>query len=513
MRLRGIFLMLAVVMLCLPAGANGFEEVERMVNLTLQIRQRPGTEQLLRDYFENSGCQNDTVYAVLYVPSNCPRCEVFFMKMFYKMMKKHEGNEIVLIAAYPSPKAAARYNRKNQFPADVYMYDTTQVYDKIFNFNIGVLSVPYVMKIDRKNGCMVVGGNAGLLSDEFIEQLLAYNTPIEMMEFANNVNEGWENSDITIGEIDAPGLEQACEYRLEMSDGYAVSSVYSIPKFHKQYFVYNDRLESAVLLFEADERNKLLRQTAVIEADSTERYRFIEIPERKFKQWGDVSYIPLEPDIINDSTVAVSYSLPNIKYMNGDSTNQGYFNKASMIFRNAATGERLPMEWDTYDPFATKYMYAHYTTTLYGGYRMEHCYKFTWPMEYERWEYEHITERNPFCDEFYDTPNPIFAIFDRKTGLPVKHIGQLEMCQRRSRTGYYYSNFEACVYGDKVAYTNGYTGRCMCATRPTSKPRCAAMWHSRLTPTLSRRSTRHRFTPTSMPAATTASSHAASRKW
>ena len=107
--------MLAVVMLCLPAGANGFEEVERMVNLTLQIRQRPGTEQLLRDYFENSGCQNDTVYAVLYVPSNCPRCEVFFMKMFYKMMKKHEGNEIVLIAAYPSPKAAARYNRKNQY--------------------------------------------------------------------------------------------------------------------------------------------------------------------------------------------------------------------------------------------------------------------------------------------------------------------------------------------------------------------------------------------------------------
>lgn len=184
-----------------------------------------------------------------------------------------------------------------------------------------------------------------------------------------------------------------------------------------------------------------------------------------------------------------------------------------MIFRNAATGERLPMEWDTYDPFATKYMYGHYTTTLYGGYKMEHCYKLTWPMEYERWEYEHITERNPFCDEFYDTPNPIFAIFDRKTGLPVKHIGQLEMCQRRSRTGYYYSNFEACVYGDKVAYTNGYTGRCMCATRPTSKPRCAAMWHSRLTPTLSRRSTRHRFTPTSMPAATTASSHAASRKW
>ena len=453
--------MLAVATLCLTAGmsgANGFEEVEKMVNLSLQIRQRPGTEQLLRDYFEHSGCMNDTVYAVLYGPRNCPRCETFFMKAFYKMMKEHEGNEIALIAAYPSAKAAERYNKKNEFPADVYMYDTTQVYDKIFNFNVGALSVPYVMKIDRKNGRMVVGGNAAFLSDEFIEQLLAYDTPIEMEEFVADVAGGVENSDIVIGEIDVPEFEQTDEYRVETLEGYAVSTVYNLPKFHKQYFVYNDMLEFAVLLFEADEENKLLRQTAIIEADSNERYRFIEIPERKFKQWGDVSYIPLEPDIIDDSTVSVSYSLPNIKYMNGDTTRQGYLNKASVIFRNAATGEPLPMEWDTYDPFTSKYMYAHYTITLYGGYRMEHCYKFTWPMEYARSEYEHITELNPFCDEFYDTPNPILAIFDRKTGLPVKHIGGLEKCQRRSRTGYYYSNPEACVYGDKVAYTNGYTG-------------------------------------------------------
>ena len=95
---------------------------------------------------------------------------------------------------------------------------------------------------------------------------------------------------------------------------------------------------------------------------------------------------------------------------------------------------------------------------LFGNYKIEQCFKFTWPMEYQREDYEHDVERNPFGEGFYDTPNPILVVFDRTTGMPVKHIGKLEDCQRLSRTGYYYSNATACVHDSEIAYTNGYTG-------------------------------------------------------
>lgn len=439
-----------------------FDQIERALNESLQVRQKPGTEMLLRDYLGQLGIEGDTIYAVLYTPGNCPRCETFFMKDFYEEMKKRTDVPIILITACPYRDAAAYYNERNGFPADQYAYDTAYGYSKIFSFNIGTLSVPYMMKIDVARGRMIMGCSTSLLGDKFINQLIAYNNPVEMHEFVPEGAE--EDDDITIAEIDAMPMELSAEYRLKMLPGYVSSMAHGLPKFNGNYFFYNDRFLNGIALFETDDGNELLRQTALIEADSTEMNRFIEVSPEVFKSMGDVSYIPLEPDMISDSVICVSYSLPHIKYMgielHGKDTveNIGYLNMPSMIFRNVKTLERLPMEWDKYDPFTSEYMYGHYTTTVFGNYKIEQCFKLTWPMEYQREDYEHDVERNPFGEGFYDTPNPILVVFDRTTGMPVKHIGKLEDCQRLSRTGYYYSNATACVHGDEIAYTNGYTG-------------------------------------------------------
>ena len=439
-----------------------FDQIERALNESLQVRQKPGTEMLLRDYLGQLGIEGDTIYAVLYTPGNCPRCETFFMKDFYEEMKKRTDVPIILITACPYRDAAAYYNERNGFPADQYAYDTAYGYSKIFSFNIGTLSVPYMMKIDVARGRMIMGYSTSLLGDRFINQLIAYSNPVEMHEFVPESAE--EHDDITIAEIDAMPMELSAEYRLKMLPGYVSSMAHGLPKFHGNYFFYNDRFLNGIALFETDDGNELLRQTALIEADSTEMNRFIEVSPEVFKSMGDVSYIPLEPDMISDSVICVSYSLPHIKYMgielHGKDTveNIGYLNMPSMIFRNVKTLERLPMEWDKYDPFTSEYMYGHYTTTVFGNYKIEQCFKLTWPMEYQREDYEHDVERNPFGEGFYDTPNPILAVLDRTTGMPVKHIGKLEDCQRLSRTGYYYSNATACVHGDEIAYTNGYTG-------------------------------------------------------
>lgn len=465
--MRKILFLLVSALLCGSVVGRAddvgkFDQIERALNESLQVRQKPGTEMLLRDYLGQLGIEGDTIYAVLYTPGNCPRCETFFMKDFYEEMKKRTDVPIILITACPYRDAAAYYNERNGFPADQYAYDTAYGYSKIFSFNIGTLSVPYMMKIDVARGRMIMGYSTSLLGDRFINQLIAYSNPVEMHEFVPESAE--EHDDITIAEIDAMPMELSAEYRLKMLPGYVSSMAHGLPKFHGNYFFYNDRFLNGIALFETDDGNELLRQTALIEADSTEMNRFIEVSPEVFKSMGDVSYIPLEPDMISDSVICVSYSLPHIKYMgielHGKDTveNIGYLNMPSMIFRNVKTLERLPMEWDKYDPFTSEYMYGHYTTTVFGNYKIEQCFKLTWPMEYQREDYEHDVERNPFGEGFYDTPNPILAVLDRTTGMPVKHIGKLEDCQRLSRTGYYYSNATACVHGDEIAYTNGYTG-------------------------------------------------------
>lgn len=465
--MRKILFLLVSALLCGSVVGRAddvgkFDQIERALNESLQVRQKPGTEMLLRDYLGQLGIEGDTIYAVLYTPGNCPRCETFFMKDFYEEMKKRTDVPIILITACPYRDAAAYYNERNGFPADQYAYDTAYGYSKIFSFNIGTLSVPYMMKIDVARGRMIMGYSTSLLGDRFINQLIAYSNPVEMHEFVPESAE--EHDDITIAEIDAMPMELSAEYRLKMLPGYVSSMAHGLPKFHGNYFFYNDRFLNGIALFETDDGNELLRQTALIEADSTEMNRFIEVSPEVFKSMGDVSYIPIEPDMISDSVICVSYSLPHIKYMgielHGKDTveNIGYLNMPSMIFRNVKTLERLPMEWDKYDPFTSEYMYGHYTTTVFGNYKIEQCFKLTWPMEYQREDYEHDVERNPFGEGFYDTPNPILAVLDRTTGMPVKHIGKLEDCQRLSRTGYYYSNATACVHGDEIAYTNGYTG-------------------------------------------------------
>lgn len=465
--MRKILFLLVSALLCGSVVGRAddvgkFDQIERALNESLQVRQKPGTEMLLRDYLGQLGIEGDTIYAVLYTPGNCPRCETFFMKDFYEEMKKRTDVPIILITACPYRDAAAYYNERNGFPADQYAYDTAYGYSKIFSFNIGTLSVPYMMKIDVARGRMIMGYSTSLLGDKFINQLIAYSNPVEMHEFVPESAE--EHDDITIAEIDAMPMELSAEYRLKMLPGYVSSMAHGLPKFHGNYFFYNDRFLNGIALFETDDGNELLRQTALIEADSTEMNRFIEVSPEVFKSMGDVSYIPLEPDMISDSVICVSYSLPHIKYMgielHGKDTveNIGYLNMPSMIFRNVKTLERLPMEWDKYDPFTSEYMYGHYTTTVFGNYKIEQCFKLTWPMEYQREDYEHDVERNPFGEGFYDTPNPILVVFDRTTGMPVKHIGKLEDCQRLSRTGYYYSNATACVHDSEIAYTNGYTG-------------------------------------------------------
>ena len=87
--------------------AEDFPLVRETIAMELQIRQKPGTEPLLKDYLSSISAPNDTVYAILYEPTFCPRCEID-IKPYSKMLSElAPQSPFVLITAYPDSARAA----------------------------------------------------------------------------------------------------------------------------------------------------------------------------------------------------------------------------------------------------------------------------------------------------------------------------------------------------------------------------------------------------------------------
>lgn len=114
--------------------------------------------------------------------------------------------------------------------------------------------------------------------------------------------------------------------------------------------------------------------------------------------------------------------------------------------------------------FSKGYFYRHFTFLAVGDTVILPCQKLTWPIEFDPSTYKGNPERDPFCDEFYKTQNPILAMFDMKTGNLIRRFGNLGEAQARSKTGYYFVNAVAAEHGGNIAYSDGETGH-ICVAR------------------------------------------------
>lgn len=139
--------------LCQFLYAQQQDLVKEMIGNDIQIRQKAHTEKLMTEWLKDLPVRNDTIYAILYVPMDCPRCEAAITN-FQEMLKDVDKNqELILITAYPDSMLAKEYNQRNGYIADAYLYDTTEHYKKILRANMpGGLMGLHILKIDRKNG-------------------------------------------------------------------------------------------------------------------------------------------------------------------------------------------------------------------------------------------------------------------------------------------------------------------------------------------------------------------------
>lgn len=435
--------------------------VREMTDYYFQIRQKPGTEKLLKEFLQDIECPDDTVYAMMFSPTVCLRCEAY-ISSFQKVLKQVDNKkQTVLITVYKHKAAAEKYNRDNLLTADHYIYDTDFRFKDIFSFNVHDLQGSYILKLKRSTGEMLIGGNPTEICTTFAKQLIAYDGKMECKTF--DVDESSRNDfhiAATASKAKNSKMEYT-EYKID-TDIQPISSIYGTPVFENGDLIFNDNLANGFLHYKLGNGQFYTPET--VKPDSVEKRAFIEIPEKDYRPMEDdkqVYYIPLSPSMLDSDKIGLSYSLPHItidtistpgvRYLN-------YFNSPAMLIKDIKTGQREKMFAPDFALFVDSFFYKHFTFCRFKEYILYPCQDMTWPMQYSREEYENTVSKNPFDARYYDSQRPYFAAFSMKDGKMHHRFGNLERCHRKSFTGYYYTSPIACAGRDDLFYTDGRSG-------------------------------------------------------
>ena len=446
----------ALSFLCINLFAQEQDLVEEMTGNNIQIRQKPNTEELLKEWFKNVPMIGDTVYALLYGPMECPRCEVTIPNFWEKLKQVDTQQKMVLITTCSDSILAKEYNRMNGYTADAYIYDTSDYYKQIFETNVGGLNGLHVLKIDRKRGNLLTGGQYTILNTKFIQQLIAYKGMLEKSNFIHDTISRYDSYTEIPKEISL--LSNSKDYRLECPK--RISTLFDTPRFYDNYLFFTDLVWNGTMLFQQEGNGLKFRE--LLQVDSLEKNRHVNVPEAVYKNFVKhkmLYYIALGTNILDDKHIGISYSIPSV-VPDGEEGAYGYYNAAVMISKNIETlkpDSMITFDFDLKNE--TVFFNQHFYITKHLNQIIMGCDKLTWPMEFEREEYEDVPTMNPFCQEFYEQQNPYIAVFDAQNGNLIRRYGNLDTCHAISRTGYYFTRPISASYGDELLYTDGYSGK------------------------------------------------------
>lgn len=230
------------------ALAESEDYVTEMIDNYLQIRQKPNTQQQLRQFFEAECNGSDTVYAIMYKPMSCPRCEAF-IRDFCSMIKQNDKSaKVAMVSIYPDSAMAMNYNRRNKYAADYYINDTENQYKNIFSFN-NTSPILYLLKVSIRNGRLIAGGNPAMLCDEFVAQIISRNEPMEFHDFGD----ANDSDNIEAVKPNAINIKNRfTDFSVSTDKDFPISSIYYYPKWQNDNFFFTDVLANGVMLFQAN---------------------------------------------------------------------------------------------------------------------------------------------------------------------------------------------------------------------------------------------------------------------
>lgn len=461
------------LMFPLISFAQKIDYIKEMENNDLQIRQKPSTEVLLSNFLRSTSIKEDTIYAILYTPAECYRCEAAIPAFYNKLKNNSLHNKMLLISAYTDSVAAAMYNKKNGYKSDYYLYDTQLEYKRIFSFNSVAMYGLYIMKICPKTGILLTGGQYTLLGKDFINQLVAYKNRLSPHLYPGDTEKEYQIKTFEDNTKYYPWKTE--EYIIETNKDFFISNIYDIPKIENGNLFFTDMLNNGVMLFKLKDNRYIYR--TLFQVNDYEKKRFVSVSDQQYKNLvaaGQVFNIALSSNMIDDKHLAISYSLPKILEEKVDGIiNLSFYNAPAILIRNIEDFQSEDMITPDFNLSNSDYFYMHFSFDIFNNKLWVGCEKLTWPMDgFEKEDIEGNIEINPFDERFYDTFNPIIASFDINSGKCNGHYGNLDESQRKSRTGYYFLNNVFAHYKDNYLYGNGYTGKLYLSSNTDTTTTC-----------------------------------------
>ena len=443
------------VMFFTTSKGQATDPLDSLENTAFQIRQRPSTDDMLRQWLTDCGVKEDTVYAFIHITGASPRLESS-LKFYSKFFKEH-GKKFLLISICDDKNTAMLYNKKHGYTADYHIYDTTNQYEKIFSLNTIAFNSPFIMKM-TKEGRLISAFRGSYYSEKFMNLLTGSMKPLEYKNFDKHVEFHDWTYKLPAGIKDF--TENHKDYHLKCSADMPLGSTSQIPYFVDDIFMYTDEMWNSLQLFNKKDDADEFDFKQVLLPTEKEKNMFVSIDSASLKRMTElnlVHYIICNAWILDKEHIGMSYSLP--KLLTETSGNTAYYNEPCILSRRI--GDLQPDAYTDLDVglYREKYFYQHFQFCSTGDKIIIGCRKMTWPMDFELDEYRGNTEFDPFDKGFYDTDNPFMAAFDRHTGKLITRFGHIDDIARKTFTGYCYVWPLAMVCGQELAYTDSYSGK------------------------------------------------------
>ena len=431
-----------------------------------RICQKPDTETKLRDYLKSLPQDADTVYALFFQPGLAPRSETVIPDFFDGMKQIAPEATALLIVDYPRPESAKRYMQKYGIKADYIIYDDKQAYQEIFSMNSG-MPLAFAMKLSCRSGKALAIKDYQGFDTEFYTNLLEFNGCLPFGDY------GTEKNDLPYLAENLPqkALTEYTDMKVNTPESFLISRVQNIPFLGHGHLLFNDDLNEGIAVFRQNQKGNF-DFIQLVTADSIERECASQIPSdafRRAEKYGFFFFLPLQPLMQDDSTIVMSYSVPNVWYIDNNPSRIGQANEASVFTRHLPHFNRGDIFRTNIDIHDHDYTYNHFNISANDDIIAMACNKYTWPIEMEREEYD-TPAMNSFKEEFYDFKNPYMSFFDRKTGNVIARFGNLDECHRKSLTGYCFNAPSHCFHNKDIAYCDGFSGKIHIA--PIDNPDC-----------------------------------------
>lgn len=421
-------------------------------NNYLQIRQKPGTDNLLRKYIAHAGCKEDTVYAFMYTPGLCPRCEGMLKTFRSELL--NNNRKLLLISICPDDKVAKMYNKSKGYKAEYYIYDTGKACLNIFSFNRSALHGAYILKMTKK-GRLISGGDDNLMSSKFVQLLIAGQTPLPYKNFEKDIQKGDEF--IPAYPLTAPTLKRASDLTMNMPDSIWLCKVTGPLYWDDDYFLVADDILNVTEVFHNN--HNVMQFEKLLQPTHKEKMQFVHISQKDYdvrQKNGMFFNMICSVNKLDKNHYGMSYSLPDLKY-EGDGF--AYYNEPCILTRTKDCFKPDSTIIFDFEVDTSRYFFQHFTFSAIGSKLFIGCQKLTWPMEYEPAEYKGYVFLNPFKEEFYFTENPFMAVFDRNSGKLITQFGHLDNIAKKTRTGYAFVTPLSNVYRAEIAYTDSWSGK------------------------------------------------------